>query len=92
MSVGGRARYLYAPELLTVFSSFQPPTLGIARQAASQTRVDVNGIPGQRIVLQSTTDFTTWQPLATNWLETSRWSYITDPGGSVQQFFRAGVW
>ena len=26
--------------------------------------MDVNGIPGQRIVLQSTTDFRTWQPLA----------------------------
>jgi hypothetical protein len=85
----GRTRYLYAPELLTVFSSFQPPRLAIARQSASQIRVDVAGIPGQRIVLQSTTNFQFWQPLATNWLATSVWSYFTNPAGSGTRFYRA---
>jgi len=89
INVAGRTRYLYAPELLTVFSSFEPPHLAIARGTASQIRVDVAGVPGQRFVLQSTTDFASWQPLATNWLATSVWSYFTNAAGSGMRFYRA---
>jgi len=88
---GGRTRYLYAPELLTVFSSFQPPTLAIAHPSATQVRVDVNGIPGQRVVLQSTADFQAWQPLATNWLATNRWNYFDSASGSGRRFYRGNV-
>ena len=86
---GGRARYLYASELLTVFSSLEAPRLAIGRDATSTIRVDVIGVPGQRIVLQSTTDFQSWQPFATNWLATSTWSYFTNAAGTGMQFYRA---
>ena len=87
----GRTRYLYAPELLTVFSSLQPPRLVIARGPGSQIRVDVTGVPGQRIVLQGTTDFQSWQPFATNWLLSTTWSYFNNAGGSGMRFYRAEV-
>ena len=88
ISAGGRTRYLYAPELLTVFSSFQAPSLAIARDSVSQVRVDVTGIPGQRIVLQSTADFRNWQSLATNWLAANIWSFV-DATSNPRQFYRA---
>ena len=86
---GGRTRYVYAPELLTLFSSIEPPRLAIARSSASQIRVDVNGVPGQRIVLQTTTDFLSWQSITTNWLTTSSWSYFDNAAGIGTQFYRA---
>lgn len=85
-------RYLYAPELLTVFSSFQPPTLELVRASASQMRLDVNGLPGQRVVLQTTADLMTWKSIATNWLTTTRWSIVPDPQNEGRQFFRAALW
>jgi hypothetical protein len=88
---GGHTRYLYAPELLTVLTSFQPPTLAIARLSATQVRVDVNGIPGQRVVLQSSANLPAWQPLATNWLATNRWSYVENSTESGRRFFRASL-
>lgn len=84
---GGRTRYLYAPELLTVMSSFQPPRLVITR--SSPPRVDVFGVPGQRVVLQNTTSFPGWQSLATNWLATNIWSYHDTQPESSSRFYRA---
>jgi hypothetical protein len=89
MTGGGRTRYLYAPELLTVFSSFQPPRLAISRPSDARVRVDISGVPGQRIVLERTTDFKTWSPLATNWLAANPWSYSDNMSGSGQRFYRS---
>jgi hypothetical protein len=84
---GARTRYLYAPELLTVVSSFQPPRLVISR--GIPPRVDVMGVPGQRIVLQSTIGFPGWQSLATNWLATNIWSYNDTQASGPSRFYRA---
>ncbi len=89
ISGGGHTRCLYAPELLTVFSSFEPPAVGIALDATPRIQVDVAGLPGQRIVLAGTTDLRTWQPLATNWLTTDRWSYSETPPFARHRFYRA---
>lgn len=86
---GGRTRYLYAPELLSIVSSMEAPALAVARTADSRVRVDVRGIPGQRLVLQATSDFKTWQPLATNWLTTTDWINFDNPAGRTQRSYRA---
>lgn len=83
----GRSRYLYAPELLTVFSSFDPPSLAIARDT-NQLRIDILGLPGQRVVLQDTTDFGTWRSLTTNWLTTPRSTFLRTPS-DPKRFYRA---
>ena len=87
---GGMTRYLYAPELVQVISSRQPPTLDIAKLSTSQFRIGVNGVTGQTIILQGSTNLTTWLPLATNTLAGSRWTYTnTPPASPGQHFYRA---
>jgi hypothetical protein len=89
ISGGGRTRYAYSSELLTVVSSFQPPTLSIARDAASRVLVEVNGIVGQRVVLHDSMDLQTWRPVMTNWLAAARWTYLDNTTGNGQRFYRA---
>jgi hypothetical protein len=88
---GGRTRYLYAPELVQVVSIRQPPTLDIAKLNASQFRIGVNGLVGQTIVLQNSSNLLqTWLPLATNTLVSSRWVYTNSPPSSPGRcFYRA---
>jgi len=89
ISAGADSRYLYAPEILTVFSSFEPPSLALARDAGGQFRIELTGVPGQRVVLQSAPDLHGWQPLATNWLETNVWSYFDNVSENDRRFYRA---
>jgi hypothetical protein len=86
---GGRTRYMYAPELITVFSSSEPPQLSIAGGQDILPRIDITGLPGQRVVLESSTDLNTWQPLSTNWMSTFVWSYFDLEALRVKLFYRA---
>jgi hypothetical protein len=90
ISDGGHARFLYTPEVVTIVSSRQQPDLGISRVNNMQLRIGVNGISGQTIVLQNSTDLLNWQPLATNTLSTGTWTYTnaasSDPS---RKFYRA---
>lgn len=83
----GRTRYLYAPEVLTVTPNLQPPALQLIEQTADLTQVDVFGVPGQQIVIQSTMDLISWQSIATNSLSSNRWTYVDSPGSA--KFYRA---
>ncbi len=89
---GGRTRYLYAPERVQVLPALEPPTLSIARLDVSHFVIGVNGLPGQTIVLLSSTDLQAWLPLATNTLTTSQWLYTNSPPASPSRwFYRAAV-
>jgi hypothetical protein len=53
--------------------------------------VDVLGVPGQRLVLQDSTNLVHWQPLATNWLATNRWTWLDSTLAPPRRFYRASV-
>lgn len=87
ISDGVHSRYLYAPELIQIISSRQPPALDIAPLDTNQFRIGVNGIAGQTIVLQVSTNLQTWLPVATNTLAGARWTYTNNVPGAAQ-FYR----
>lgn len=88
---GGRARYLYAPEWVRVISSRQPPALDIAKVDSTQYRIGVNGLPGQTVILQFSTNLQTWSVLATNTLAMNRWEYVDVPSGEPGTRYYRGV-
>jgi hypothetical protein len=85
---GAHTRYLYTPQLVQITSSRQAPFLDITRLNGAQFRIGVNGIPGQTIALQVSTNLQAWLPVATNTLTGSRWNYTNSLPAS-QQFYRA---
>ncbi len=87
---GGQTRSLYAAQSLTVMSSFAPPRLEVFRAGRSQVQIDLNGVAGQRLVLQTSADLLSWQSVATNWLAQNRWTYV-DNGAASHRFYRAAV-
>lgn len=88
ISDGPHTRYLYAPQLVEIVSSRQPPVLDITALSATQFRIGVNGVSGQTVVLQSSSDLLNWQSLITNTLASTRWTY-TNSLPVNQQFYRA---
>lgn len=90
ISDGAHVRYLYAPELLTIVSTLQPPVLAIVKLNSTQFHITANGVSGQIIAIQTSADLQSWQPLATNTLTTSRWDYTnTTSANSSKRFYRA---
>ena len=85
---GGRTRYLYAPEPITLVSSLQPPALAITRDRAT-ARVEVRGVPGQRLVLETAGDLRDWRAVTTNWLTTTTWTFSEAIVGPGQKYYRA---
>ena len=88
ISDGIHIRYLYTPELVTIISMEQPPTLDIGKSGGAQFLVGINGVSGQKIVLQASSNLQSWVPLATNTLTGSRWTYTNNLTAN-QQFYRA---
>ena len=90
INAGGQQRYLYAPELVEVLSSQQPPTMDIAQISPSQIRIGMTGLPGQTLILQASPNLQTWQSIATNTLSAGTWTYTNAVSPSNgREFYRA---
>jgi hypothetical protein len=90
ISDGAHTRYLYAPELVQIVPSQEPPVLSILKLADTQFVVGIDGVAGQTVILQTSADLQNWLPLATNTMTTGSWIYTNDvPPVFSQQFYRA---
>jgi len=88
MTDGVHTRYLYTPELVQILSNLQPPTLDIQKSGNTQFIIGINGVSGQKIILQTSTSLQSWTSLATNTLTSSRWTYTNSLPANLQ-FYRA---
>jgi hypothetical protein len=79
--------YLYIPELVDVFPSFDPPSLALTKLPGT-AQVTVTGQAGQVVVIEASPDFSLWGPIATNRLASPQWNHI-DSEGQVKMFYRA---
>ncbi len=89
ISDGLHTRYLYTPERVEIVSS-QQPVLGISELSNLQFIINVNGLPNQKIILQTSTDLQNWLSLATNAPASGNWIYTNNVSSNLSgQFYRA---
>ena len=69
-----------------------PPVLQIVWPNDAQLVVNVSGIYGQIVTLQSSSDLQNWTPIATAIFTSDSWSYTNNtPQSVIAQFYRATV-
>jgi hypothetical protein len=68
VTAASRTRYLYASQKVIISGSTQPPLLTNARMQNGQFQLTINGVPGQTIILQASTNLVQWTSLQTNLL------------------------
>ena len=68
-----------------------PPTLDLASSSTNQLNIGVSGAAGQTIVLLSSTNLASWQPVVTNKLVADRWVYSVNQTNGATQFYRVGA-
>jgi hypothetical protein len=80
----------YQPTAVLLSVSALRPTidLGSLRFGAGKFQLNLTGSLGQTYVIQATTDFTSWNSIATNTFEQSVWQFI-DPSALPYRFYRA---
>ena len=90
ISDGTHTRYLYAPELLTLDPSRQAPVLLAPGVQNNRFGFTISGFPGQIVIVEASTNFVRWDPLATNTLAGTTFQYLDEPGaGLTHRFYRA---
>jgi hypothetical protein len=91
---GVRTRYLYAPQLLVVTPSLQPPSIDGASLVfnGGVMRFNVHGFPGQRVTIMASSDLVNWVPLETHTLKGTIWEFMdADAGNFARRFYRAAL-
>jgi len=86
---GANTRYIYAPQLLRVVPTSPPRFARIRRINGGQMELLVEARPGQRVVLEASSGFTNWSPIATNTVTSSPFVVVDTAPGQRQRFYRA---
>jgi hypothetical protein len=89
LSDGVHTRRLYAPQLIQITPSQQPPLLSITALYDNQFVIGITGTTGQSIILKSSTDLLNWIPLLTNTLAGSYFSVTNHWASPPRSFYRA---
>jgi hypothetical protein len=92
ISDGTHARYLYAPETLTVNPSRQAPVLLAPGFQGNQFGFTISGFPGQIVIIQASTNLVQWDSLATNTLTGTTFIFTDETStGMAQRYYRAAL-
>lgn len=88
---GSLSRVIYSPELLAVLPSLRLTSRRVATE--NTVSILVSGRVGRSVVLETTTDLSSWVPVGTNALDSAT-SFqghfgLTIPGGTGTGFYRA---
>ena len=89
---GAHTRYLYAPQLLVVTPSLQPPSIDAASLALSGgvLRCNVRAFPGQKVTVMASSDLVGWVPLQTHTFTGTVWELVdADAHNFARRFYRA---
>jgi hypothetical protein len=90
ISDGPHTRYLYAPELLVLTSSLQPPRLTPIVSATNAFPLSISGFTGQKIIIQASTNLVNWTALSTNALTGTNGVFVdAAAAGYNRRFYRA---
>ena len=87
-----RTRYLYAPQLLVVTPSLQPPLIDGASLAldGGVMHFNVYGFPGQEVNVMESSDLVNWFTLQTHTFTGTVWEFVdADAGNFTKRFYRA---
>jgi hypothetical protein len=90
ISDGSHTRYLYAPETLILDPSWRAPMLQSTRIQSGHLQFTISGFPGQRVIIQASTNLVQWESLATNRLVKTTFDFTNElSAGPPQRFYRA---
>ena len=90
ISDGVHTRYLYAPETLNVDPSRRAPVLLAPGIQSDRFGFAISGFPGQKVIIQASTNLIQWSPLATNTLTGTTFNFTDESGaGLAQRYYRA---
>ena len=90
---GTNFTYSFPPLSLTLFTFALPATLAVlppTPEAGGQFVFQLQGQPGARYYIQTSTNLTAWTTVSTNWLTSSTLNLTNPvPAGAVNSFWRA---
>ena len=90
ISAGGKGRYLYAPEILTLTPSLMPPLLTSPANYNGQVQFAINGFTGQKVIVQASTNLAAWDSIGTNTLAGRTGSFVdVQAANYARRFYRA---
>ena len=93
MTGGGHTRYLYAPEVLMIDPNLEPPRFNPSlsmMQPDGRFRLSLSGAVGQKVIIQGSTNLTSWIPISTNSFSTTNLVTVDIEAASYKaRFYRA---
>jgi hypothetical protein len=91
LTLGSRTRYIYAPQILTVLASANPPRFAsVSRATNGPTQLTIDAQIGQRVIVQASGDLSAWTSIRTN-IVTATPFVVVDSTAAAQRFYRAAV-
>lgn len=91
MTYGGKSRFTYGDQVVSVFSQ-AGPSLSLIPPFSHPYGVRISSMPGVKVVLQWSTNLSSWNSIGTNTLSTASWDAVdSTSAGSSRRFYRALV-